>query len=272
MPAGWVAGAGSILGGILGAGASESAASQQAAAAKQAQQIQEQEFNTITGQQQPFIQSGYGALSQLNYLLGNGTPGTATTPGVGGGSQGVAGVSSTSPAGGYGSLLQPFNLSDWQSLSPAYNFQKQQGTQGVLNADAAGAGALSGSAQKDLIDYNQNAANTSFNSAFNQYQTQQNNVFSRLSGIAQLGQNSATNTGLQGTTLAGQAGQAAVAAGSYNAAGTIGAASAISGGLSGAAPWLAYGGGNGNPNVTNGAITGGGGNTLDAGDGYTFSY
>jgi hypothetical protein len=237
------------LSGVIGAGASESAASQQAAAAQNAQNISEREFNTITGQESPFIQSGYGSLGQLNYLMGNGQPGTAASPGVGGGSQGTAPVASSSSAGGYGSLLQPFNTSNWQQLSPAYNFQKQQGMQGVLNSDAAGAGALSGSAQKDLINYNQGLANTSFNNAFNQYNTQQNNIFSRLSNISQLGQNAAANTGLQGTTLAGQQANAAMAQGAYTAAGTIGAGSSLAGGLSSAAPWLAYGGG-GSPSTS----------------------
>lgn len=270
----WVAvavGGASLLGGILGSNASESAAKQQEAAALNAQNISKQEFNTITGQQQPFIQSGYGALSQLNYLTGNGQPGTAATPGVGGNSQGTAPVASSSSAGGYGSLLQPFNLSDWQSLSPAYNFTKQQGTQGVLNADAAGAGALSGSAQKDLINYNNGLANDSFNNAFNQYTTQQNNVFSRLSGIAQLGQNSASNTGLQGTTLAGQQANAALAGGAYSAAGTIGSANALAGGLSSAAPWLAYGGG-GNGSPSSSAVPGASQDYTPAGETTDYGY
>lgn len=188
-------------------------------------------------------------------------PGIGSGPGVNQGSGMPAPQGAQSPQGGqtggqtgglgYGSLTKAFDTSDWQKLSPAYNFQLRQGQQGVMNADAAGAGALSGSAQKDLIDYNQGAANQSFNSAFNQYQTQQGNIFSRLSGIAGLGQNSANNTGQQGTTLAGQAGQAAVAAGSYNAAGTVGAANAIGGGLSGAAPWLASGWANRNSNPSN---------------------
>lgn len=248
----WVAvavGGASLLSGVIGAGASESAASQQAAAAENAQNISEREFNTITGQESPFIESGYGSLGQINYLLGNGQPGTAATPGVGGGSLGTAPTASSSAAGGYGSLLDPFNTSDWQSLSPAYNFQKQQGSQGVLNSDAAGAGALSGSAQKDLINYNQGLANTSFNSAFNQYTTQQNNIFSRLSNIANLGQSAATNTAQTGTALAGQAAQSATNIGTANAAGTIGASNALTGGLSSAAPWLAYGGG-GSPSST----------------------
>ncbi len=70
MPAGsWIAGA-SLLAGGLGAAASESAASTQAGAAEQAQQISENEFNTITAQENPYNQAGYGSLSQLNYLLG----------------------------------------------------------------------------------------------------------------------------------------------------------------------------------------------------------
>lgn len=126
-----------------------------------------------------------------------------------------------------------------KQYSPAYQFQLQQGQQGVLNSAATGQGALSGAALKDLTAYNQNYANTAYNSAFNQYQTQLGNTYSRLAGLAQLGQNAAANTGAQGVNLAGQAGQAAVAAGSYGAAGTIGAANAISGGLSNAAlPWL----------------------------------
>jgi len=275
----WVAvagGAASLIGGLIGSDASQEAAAEQAAAANRALDISSNEFNTITGQESPFLQSGYGALGQLNYLLGIGAPGTAAKPGTGGltGANGTPGAfmgtaptAASSTAGGYGSLLQPFNLSDWQQLSPAYNFQKQQGQQGVLNGAAAGQGAMSGAALKDLTDYNQELANTSFNNAFNQYQTQQGNIFSRLSGIANLGQSAASNTAQFGVALAGQAAQSAQNIGTAQAAGTIGSANAISGGLSSAAPWLAYGGGS-----KPATATGGQGETLDAGDGYTFSY
>lgn len=237
-----IVGGGAILGAGISANAAGHAADEQSAAAQNAENISEGQFNTINQQEQPFIQSGEGALSQLNYLEGIGTPGSTGTQGT----QGSTGLSTaaSSTAGGYGSLLQPFNLSDWQQLSPAYNFQLQQGQQNVLNSDAAGAGALSGSAQKDLINYNQNAANTSFNNAFNQYQTQQGNIFSRLSGIANLGQSAASQTAQSGTALAGQAAQSATNIGTAQAGGTVGAANAISGGLSSAAlPWLVNGGG-----------------------------
>ena len=276
-------GGASLISGLLGSDASQEAAAQQAAAANRALDISSNEFNTITGQESPYVQSGYGAQGQLNYLLGIGTPGTAGRPGTGGltGANGTPGAfmgtaptAASSTAGGYGSLLKPFDTTDWQQLSPAYNFQKQQGIQGVLNGAAAGQGALSGSAYKDLIDYNQNAANTSFNNAFNQYQTQQGNIYQRLAGVSQLGQAAAANTGQQGTALAGQAAQSATNVGTAQAAGTIGSANAITGGINSAAPWLAYGGGGSGAGGGGGGggtnygqmATSGGYNYIDTGD------
>jgi hypothetical protein len=110
----------------------------------------------------------------------------------------------------------------------------QQGQQGVLNQDASAQGSLSGASLKDLIGFNQNYANTAYNNAFNQYQTQQGNIYQRLAGVSQLGQAAAANTGQQGTALAGQAAQSATNVGSALAGGTIGAANAISGGVSNA--------------------------------------
>jgi hypothetical protein len=314
VPIGWVAAAGAVAGlagSAMQAGAATDAANTQAQSAANAQGISQQQYSDTVNRNAPFTQSGYGALSALDWGLGisprtatggnpqsaggNGIdpssgyrvgPGGSISQAIGGGtpygSIGQNGYSLGQTSGqpgqlggsgvpiapgstggqpsqpgqtgglGYGSLTQPFTTANWQQLSPDYNFQKQQGEQGVLNSDAAGAGALSGSANKDLINYNQSAANTSFNNAFNQYQTQQGNIFSRLSGIAGLGQSSANNTGTQGTALAGQAAQAAVAQGSYLGAGTVGAANAISGGLSSAVPWLTAGGGaNSNNNSSN---------------------
>ena len=266
----WVAGAivvGGVANAAIGASAAQSAASQQAGAAENAQQISQNEFNTITQQEQPFMQGGYGALSSLEYGLGipgsGGSPITTPTqngydPSSGytiGGSGAIGrllpggGTTSTPAAGGtglgYGSLLSPFTAQTMQQYSPAYNFQLGQGMQGVLNGDAANSGALSGSANKDLISFNQNYANTAFNNAFNQYQTQQGNIYSRLAGVAQLGQAAATNTGQQGTALAGQAAQSATNIGTAQAAGTVGAANAYSGALSSMSylPWLMQGGG-----------------------------
>jgi hypothetical protein len=212
---GVIMGGASLLGGLIGGSAAQSAASEQAAAAINAQNISQNEFNTITQQEQPWMTAGGGAQSQLNNLLGIGKP------------------SITGAAGSYGSLLSPFTAQTMAQYSPAYNFQMQQGRQGVLNGDEGGVGALSGAAQKDLMSFNQNYANTAFNNAFNQYQAQQGNIYSRLAGISQLGQSAASNTGQQGTALAGQAAQSAQNVGTALAGGTVGAANAYSSALSG---------------------------------------
>lgn len=268
----WVAGAvvvGGLASAAIGSSGAQSAANTQAQSAANAQGISQQEFNTITGQEQPFMQGGYGALSSLEYGLGIGGPGgqSITTPTMngydpssgyrlgpggsiqqlipGGGTTSAPGASGTTPPGmGYGSLLQPFTAQTMQQYSPAYRFQLGQGMQGVLNGDASSSGALSGSAQKDLASFNQNYANTAFNNAFNQYQVQQGNIYSRLAGLTQLGQSAAANTGQQGTALAGQAAQSATNIGSALAAGQVGSANAWSGALSGMSylPFLMGGG------------------------------
>jgi hypothetical protein len=192
------------------------------------------------------MQAGYGGQSQLNYLLGIGTPGAP-----GGGSSTTPATATSSTAGGYGSLLQPFTAQYMKQYSPAYQFQLEQGQQGVLNSNAAGQGALSGAALKDLTAYNQNYANTAYNNAFNQYQTQLGNTYSRLAGVAQLGQNAAANTGQQGTALAGSAAQSATNVGTALAGGTVGSANALAGGLSSASlPWLYANGGTGGSTFT----------------------
>jgi hypothetical protein len=312
---------GSLIGGLLQGNAAKSAAQTQSDAQMQAAQIGLQEFNTITGQEQPFMQAGYGAQNQLNYLLGIGSPqgggyqpqgqyGATPAPQSGGmtvgyGTSGIGGpsasgpgarltgglptgytdlgvsggktmplshlyrdpsgnVTSTLPAatggtgtptgmptgtqagapatpgmgGSFGSLLQPFTTDMFHQMSPAYQFQLQQGQQGTLNAANTTGSALAPAAQKELMAYNQNYANTAFNNAFNQYQLQQGNIYNRLAGVAQLGQNAAANLGSQGTQLAGNIGQSVASAGAAQAAGQIGAANAYSGALS-SLPWLA---------------------------------
>lgn len=139
-------------------------------------------------------------------------------------------------SGGYGSLTKPFTIDDFHKLSPAYAFESSQGRQGVLNADSANGGALSGAAQKDLMDYNYGKADQAWNTAFNQYNTQQNNIYSRLSGMATLGQNAAANTGTIGAELAKSTAQSQTNAGSAQAAGTMGEAKAF--GSIASLPWL----------------------------------
>ena len=237
--------------GVLGYVGSQQAASTQAGAQQQAAATQQQMFNTINQQEQPFMQAGYGATTALSQLLG--LPSTSTSSGgsppiaissVAGGMQpgGASAAPAPSTVGGLpsGFLTQTFNPTQQQLESyPGYQFQLQTGAQGVQNANTPGSGALSGAALKSLAGFNQGVAASNYANYFNQFQTQQNNIFSRLSGIAGLGQNAATNVGTQGTALGTRIAVAQAAAGASQAAGIVGGTNALSGGLNNAADYLA---------------------------------
>ncbi len=142
----------------------------------------------------------------------------------------ILGADLTDPA--YGSLTKPFDVEEFYKYQdPGYNFELQQGTQALQNAASAGSGAFSGAALKDLLQFSQGFARTGYNDAFNRYQVQQGNIFSRLSDIAHLGQNAAAGVGSQGTALAGSAGQYLSNAGSAAGAGIVGAGNALGQGL-----------------------------------------
>jgi hypothetical protein len=211
-------GGAALAGGVISAVGAESAANTQAGAAQNAQNLQQQNFNTQLANEAPYRQAGSEAQQQLNYLEGIG-PNSGGTPG----------------GGGYGSLNAPFTASMMKQYSPAYQFQMQQGQQGVLNADSSGQGALSGAALKDLTSFNQNYANTAFNNAFNQYQTQNSNIYGRLAGIANTGEAAASNQATGGSSYSQGIGQSAQNVGTALAGGTIGATNALSGGIQGAA-------------------------------------
>lgn len=310
MPWGFAAAA--VGGALVSSYGANEAANTQADAANNAAGISKNEFDTITKQQAPFMQAGYGALSQLQNYLGisqpaqttpnygapagysgytgyNGNPNGMSVMGPNGpamvgrgispqpgrmqvpGGESPGGAQATGPGSpGFGSLTKSFTQQDFlNNLDPGYQWQLQQGQQGILNGAAAGSGALSGPALKSLMAFNQGMAATGYNDAFSRFNTQQNNIYSRLSGIANLGQNAAANTGQSGVALTGQMGQNIVGAGQATASGQVGIANAISGGLSNlAGSYLAYGGGNNNSplNPNNGAVYGG--NTVTGSDGY----
>lgn len=76
MPFGYVAGA-AVIGAGLQADAAKDAAETQGEAANRASGVSQRQFDILNEQQQPFINSGYGANQLLSRLLGiNTTPGT----------------------------------------------------------------------------------------------------------------------------------------------------------------------------------------------------
>jgi hypothetical protein len=209
VPAGWAA----LGAGVLGAGASIMGSDDQQQSEQQALAQQESMFQQEQSNERPFIQSGQGATTQLNQMLG---------------------IGPNNGSGGYDSLNQPFTADTFKQQSPQYQFQLQQGAQGTLNNAATGQGALSGAALKDLMSYNQGTALGAYNSAFGNYQAQQNNIFSRLSNIATLGSSAGSNSTTGAGQFASSIGGTLGAIGASQAAGTVGAANALGGGLTSA--------------------------------------
>lgn len=251
MPLGWAIAGGAAIGAIGNiVGGAEQASGQEKAASTQAGM-----FNTIVGQEQPFLQGGYGAQTALNELLGTSA---ATGPG------GTA--STTGLPGGY--LTQQFNPTQQQLENyPGYQFQQQAGQLATESANTPGTGALSGPALKSLMTFNQGLAASNYGNYFNQFQTQQNNIFNRLSNIAGLGQNAAGNLGNAGTQLGTGIAQAQAGAAGSIAGGIVGAANSASNGI-GLNYLLANGG---NPNSTSLGGVGGQSVTYYTADGQPYT-
>jgi hypothetical protein len=204
--------------GVLGAGASiyasNKAANTQADAAQNAANINQQQYQQTRTDLQPYVQGGYGAQTALNNLLGIGTPSNAAT---------------------YGQLTHSFTPADYlANQDPGYQFQLQQGQQALQNSQAAQNGVLSGAALKGLIGFNQGMAATGYNDAFNRWQTQNQNVYNRLAGLLQVGENAGAQTGTIGANLAGNSANAVMSGGNALAAGQVGMANAINGGINNA--------------------------------------
>lgn len=119
-----------------------------------------------------------------------------------------------------------------EGIDPGYAWRLQQGSQGVMNTAAAGSGSLSGPALRALMEHNQGAASQEYGAAFNRFQTQQGNIFQRLTSVAGMGQNAAAGVGNQAVATGGNIGANIVGGANAGAAGQIGAANAWGGALS----------------------------------------
>ena len=213
-----------IVGGaLISANSASHAADSQRQAAQQATDLQYSMFNTQNNQNAPWRQAGETALNQL-------TAGTADG----------------------GQFTHQFNAADLNSnLAPNYEFQKAQGLGATQNQINAGGGLLSGNALQGINTFAQNYAGNAYQQAFNNYNTQQSNIFNRLSNIAGLGQGANQITGAASSNASNGISQSIQGAGNAQAAGQIGVGNAISGGIG---QGLSY-------NYLNNLTNGGGGGT-----------
>lgn len=212
-----------VVGGVVSSSASKSAANAQtnaantASATSQAQYDQTRQDQLAAAAQArtdnaPYLQAGYGALSQL--------------------------VSGTQAGG---SLVAPFTMADYQE-DPGYQFRLSQGQTGINNAATAAGSRYSGATLKALARFNSDQASQEYSNAYSRYNTDQTNTYNRLAGLSGTGQTAVANTtaantaATNATTAAGTAnaatqGTAAANAAAATASGYVGTANAVNGTL-----------------------------------------
>ena len=209
-----VLGAGALgLGGsALQAGAAKSAASTQAQAADTAANNTLSMFEQTKGLLSPFVSAGTGALAGLNAALPSLTSNWNPTPAA-------------------------------LAATPGYEFNLQQGQQAVQNAftpGGLGSGTVSGSGYspsgpglKGAEQYAVGLANTTWQNVGQFALAQRLQQFNMLYSPVQLGENAAAMTGQQGLSATQSANNFLTSGAAASAAGTVGSANAIAGGLSG---------------------------------------
>lgn len=214
--------ASSLASGLIGANAATTASKQQVAAEQQALATQTQAGNVATQANAPYNQVGTGAINSLANLYGIPYAATGT------------GLASTSPQG----ITTPANVNAAVSSpggqtvanaamnqftnTPDYQFAFQQGLQAMQRSAAAGGTLISGGQQKAGQEFGQGLATQQYG-----------NYFNRLLSLSQIGQGAAGATASNAITSGNSIANTTGAIGASQAAGTTGAATALSSGLSG---------------------------------------
>jgi hypothetical protein len=200
--------AAAILGSAaLGAVASRKASKTQASAAQQAADIQKSQFEQTREDQAPYRQAGYNALAELQRTAGN-VPGAFK-----------------------------FGAGDYQA-DPGYAFRLAEGQKALDRQAAARGGLISGGALRAAQRYGQEMGSQEFGNAYNRaltgYNTEvarENQLYNRQAALAGIGQTATNLVGQAGQNYATNVGNLMTSAGAANAAGQVGMANALTGGL-----------------------------------------
>lgn len=235
---------GNLIGGLIG----QSGAGQQASADQQAAAIQLQIFDEQQANNAPYINTGATALSDIAgglNLPGGTTNGTTA-----------------------GQFTHQFDANDLTTnLAPNYSFQLGQGLTSTANLMNLNSGAFSGNTLKAINDYAQNYAGNAYQQAFTNYNTNQSNIFNRLSNVAGMGQASAANQAVAGANYGAGIGSSLAAAGAATGAGTVGLGNAIGGSVNNAGSMYALSSFLKQPQTTGSTGMGGyGGGVMSTGD------
>lgn len=225
MPYGFAAAAGvsalgSVASGVIGADASEKAASQQAFEQQQALNLQKQIYGQTSQNIQPYVGAGTNALQQLQNLLGLGPGGNPVTANP------ILQMLGIGP-GGSNTGINPSTFTG----SPGYQYQLQQGNNAITNAATQGPGG--GNALMALQKNGQQLANQNWNQYLSNASGAWQNLLQGVGGVSSTGLNAASLLAGSGQNFANAAGGNLAGIGNAQSAGTIGGANALAGGITG---------------------------------------
>jgi hypothetical protein len=142
--------------------------------------------------------------------------------------QGAEAAATSDPA--YGSLMHDFSMADFEA-DPGFQFRQEQGEQGLTRAAAAAGGLGSGKYLKDAMRFNQGLATDEFGRAYDRFNLNRDSRFNKLATMAGIGQTATNQTSAAAGAFGSQIGSNILAGGAARAAGQVGAANAINGGI-----------------------------------------
>jgi hypothetical protein len=194
---------------LLGANAAKDAGAAQAEATKQANELAYKMYNEQKALQEPYRAAGVTAQNRLMDVLG---------------------LSGNTSAADYGIANKNFTPSDL-TTDPSYQFRLGEGLKALDRQAAMRGGLISGGAIKAAQEYGQQSASQEYQNAFNRYNTNRSNLLQPLGNLVTTGQNAAANTGAAAGNYSTTAGNNITSGAAANAAGTVGATNALTGGL-----------------------------------------
>lgn len=130
-----------------------------------------------------------------------------------------------------GEFNRSFTLADFQK-DPGYEFRLNQGLDAVQGSRAAKGSMFSGATLKALQDYGSDYASSEYGKAYDRFNNDRTQRFNRLATVAGIGQTATNNVGTAGANFAKNASSNIMSGANASAAGTIGVANSINGGLS----------------------------------------
>lgn len=199
--------------GYMGSRAAGKAGEQQAGAAREAAQLQNEQFQQTREDQMPWMQAGGRALNKLEGAVD----------------------------------YTPFGMDQFKA-DPGYAFRLSEGQKALDRSAAARGGLISGGALKAATRYGQDMGSQEYTNAFNRYQQERAAKLQPLQSLAGVGQTTAVNLGSAGAANAGAMGNYLTSGAAASAAGQVGQVNALNQGVS---QYLSYNQGNNLVNALN---------------------